>query len=231
MAIDVKNRKTKLDEDASIYAVRDENKSERQRWSEMTKAERRRHFKEYYLRVVIVVALAAAAFGYMVYDAVVSYRNQELSIAIINDVLEEEGKEAFVNEMMERLALDPKKDEVAVSDDFMMTGGGVDATTLQRLTALIFSETLDVIVADEGTFETYIENGTFCDLSEVLAPETLERYGDCVHEVNGRPVGMWLRDNEAYKGMGAHQTDPLVGIVNNSKRVPNAVAFMEYLFP
>ena len=54
MAIDVKNKKTSLDEEAAIYEKRDETESGKSRWKKMNRSQKITQFKTYYLRPLIV---------------------------------------------------------------------------------------------------------------------------------------------------------------------------------
>ena len=72
MAIDVKNKKTSLDEEAAIYEKRDEEDSGKSRWKKMNRRQKITQFKTYYLSPLIVVVFILCWVGFFIYKIVIT---------------------------------------------------------------------------------------------------------------------------------------------------------------
>jgi len=59
-------------------------------WEKMSRAEKKTQFKEYYLTPLLIGIMVICIAGYLIYDAVSSYRDIVLLTAVINDHFDEE---------------------------------------------------------------------------------------------------------------------------------------------
>ena len=65
MAVNLKGRKTSLSDEASIYAKRSENLSEKEKLEQMTGKEKWNYFAAYYLPKIAIIAVVILIAGYI----------------------------------------------------------------------------------------------------------------------------------------------------------------------
>ena len=65
MALNIKGKKTSLEEEASIYQKRQDDIPERERLKQMSGKEKRQHFKTYYLPTLLVVLAVSGVIFYI----------------------------------------------------------------------------------------------------------------------------------------------------------------------
>ena len=252
MAININNKKTKLSDEASIYTSH-KTVSEKETWKKMNRSEKRTHFKEYYLTPVLVGILVVCIAGFLVYDAVSSYRDIVLLTAVINDHFDEETLSDFNTDLLDHLGGNDKKEKVSIEDDYMLSGSnGAEALKgSEKITSYIYAKQLDTIIADEEYFNHYASLGCFHDLRTILTEEQLLKYADYLYypelEENNDPnapsglqtirpsetypCGIILSNSPVYSSLEGAQSKPIMGIVVTSGRLDNALSFLEYLFP
>jgi len=254
MAVDTKNKKTVLSDDAEIYSSH-KDIPEKEKWNKMNRSERITHFKDYYAIPLIVGIIVVVIAGYLIVDAISGYRNIVFMATIINDEIEEDALEDFNKEFLDYLGYDQKKDKSNVCDGYIISGGsGTDAVSAtEAITSYVYAKQLDAMIADEATFDHYASLGCFIDLSEILTKEQYERYSEYIYypqieEDNERenvpkpqedtirpketyPCGIYLGGSSVYKKLGGAQPNPVIGIVATSGHREDAVKFLEYLFP
>ncbi len=252
MAININHKKTKLSDEASIYTSH-KSVSEKETWKKMNRAEKKTQFKEYYLTPLLVGIMVVCIAGYLIYDAVSSYRDIILLTAVINDHFEEEVLEDFNTDLLEHLNGNSKKEKVSIEDDYMLSGsGGIEAANgSEQITSYIYAKQLDTMIADEEFFNHYASLGCFHDLRTILTEEQLAKYSDYLYypeiaENNDPnapsglqtvrpdetyPCGIILSDSPVYSSLKGAQPKPILGIVVTSGRLDNALSFLEYLFP
>ena len=251
MAIQTDNKKTTLEDDASIYSEH-KDRSDKEIWNNMNKKERSAWFKDYYLAPILAGIVIAAIAAYLIYDAVSSYRDIALFTTVINDSFDADSRDSLSDSVLEYLGGDPSKEKVDIEDNYMLSGssGSNTAAAAQRITSYIYAKQLDIIIADPDYFNHYASLGCFYDLRDILSEEQLEKYSEYIYypelEENSDtnapeelttirpdetyPCGIVLSDSSAYSSLGGAQTRPVMGIVVTSQRVSNAVKFLDYLF-
>ncbi len=232
-------KETVLDESASIYQKREE-KSEKQKWSEMDKKAKWQYFNEYYRNKLIILIVGVVAGVWLLYSVVGPSVEQVLYVAVINDYWNDAASEALELDLKEYLNAHPKWEEVMIDDSYYFLGdSSTDASQyVQKLAAYIFAGDIDMIVADEEQFEVYATQDYFVNLQEVLPADLYELVKDSlvyyksVNEENAVeiPVGIRLGDSKVYASMNNYQESPLLGIMGNSEYIDNAVAAVRYFF-
>lgn len=108
--------------------------------------------------------------------------------------------------------------------------------TLMKITALVTSKDLDIIIGDKATIDYYASAGGFHDLSKLLPDELYRRIEERIYETaeedgSLHPLAISLESTAFAESSGLHQNPPLIGIISNSKRTDTAVKLIEYLFP
>lgn len=251
MAINTNNRKTTLEDDASIYTP-DRELSEKDQWRSMNSSERKTHFKEYYMIPVIITLAITFVVGYLIYDAYINYRDVVYVSTIINDTLDPESLDSFNNDMLEYLGHDSKRKEVRFEDSYLLSGASnSDALVAkEKITSYIYAKQLDSMIADADSFDHYASLGCFSDLSQVLPEDLYNRISeyiyypniiqenspaagvsDTVRPTETYPCGINLAASSVYNELGGAQTNPVIGIVITSEHIEDTIKILEYLYP
>lgn len=119
-------RKTALDDDASIYNT-DRERTEKQKWREMDREQRKQYFADYYLRCFLYIIAAAVLFG--VWHFAKPADETVLYVAVIDESLDAEKLKRMTEELNDRFGADGKHKKVLVDDTFFMKD---DALTRMR---------------------------------------------------------------------------------------------------
>ena len=250
MAIDTRNKKTTLNEDASIY-TKDRELSEKELWKSMNSNQKKTQFREYYMVPLVAGIAVCFIIGFLIYDAVISYREVAYLTTIVNDSLDENKLKEFNHDILEYLGYDDKKEEVRFEDNYILSGGtssDVLAAT-ESITSYIYAKRLDAMIADSASFNHYATLGCFVDLKEALSPEQYEKYEQYLYypelEKNDSPVpdtlgnrptetyacGIILSDSEKYKSLEPAQAQPILGFIITSDNLNESIRILEYLYP
>lgn len=250
MAINIKDKKTTLDEEAAIYK-KDREQSEKELWKSMNSEQKKVQFREYYMVPLIAGIAICCIIGFLIYDAVISYRDVVYMSTIINDSLDADKLETFNHDILEYLGYNDKKEAVHFEDNYLLSGGtSSDAlATTESITSYIYAKKLDSMIADSASFNHYATLGCFVDLKEVLTPEQFEKYSPYIYypeleksdspvpdSDNNRPTetyacGIILSDCEKYKSLGPAQTKPILGFITTSDHLEDSIKILEYLYP
>lgn len=224
----------KLDDNASIYARREE-LTERQKLKEMDKKERWQYFKEYYFVKLILICAAAFAVCYVVYTMVKPRIETVFYAAIMYDIIPEENRDGFISDLETLLDVDTEKQNVFIDDNYL-TEMGTGMSGMERIQTYMYAGQVDVLIADRETFGTLTKAGCFLDLAELFPTETYSKLSSTVYtgkseeDNRERAYGFYLTDCEKYRELGVTMKEPVIGIVANTKYKDNAVKVIDYLF-
>lgn len=249
MALNTKNKKTSLDEDAFIYEKRDEEESEKSKWGKMSREQKMVHFKTYYLRPLIVICLVVAVAVFFFYKDVIQKRAVVYQCAIVNEKAMEIPIDEFGNRFVESMVLEPERNEAVFSlyytnQELASQAGTSASNDLTRLSSMIYAASLDSMIAGEEDLQVYLKNRFFVDLTELLGEEELgriqdrlyipESVGEFVNE-EGHPYGIYLDGNKEYQqifeGSVPVVEKPILGIIFNSENKEVSKQFLYFLFP
>ena len=101
-------KKTALDDDAYLYQKREE-KTEKEKWSEMNRHQRMQYFLDYYLVKLLVFTGIILAVVLFVWNFISkSKEDTVLYVAVVDEVLQTEGTEKLKEELTEYLGADGK---------------------------------------------------------------------------------------------------------------------------
>ncbi len=246
MAINLKGKKTKLDERASIYVQRDEGESEKSRWGRMNWRERLIHLKTYYLRIAIIAVVVAAVAGYFIYHDVFLKRETIYHCALINEMAKEVSVDALADDFTMKIGFDPSRNMTSfhlyyTDTELANQVGATTAADLTQVSSMIYAASLDSVIAGAEDFAMYLENGFFVDLTEFLTAQELEKLQDYLYVPEGRqnpdghPYGIILGGNEVYRKMfengGGIVEKPIFGVVFNSENKERSRQLLYYFFP
>lgn len=176
--------KTKLDDDAVLYQKREE-KDERQKWEKLDRKGKWQYFKDYYLLKVVLLLVVLAILGSVVYTMVKPRPEIILNVVVINQTMEEGQREAFLTDLSNFLKIDEKEQKIQLEDNYRLDMEKVDEMTMASQTKMMANASageLDVVIADRQTFEHYMEQGMFVDLSQILPEDLYRRLEDQMAE-------------------------------------------------
>jgi len=227
-----------LDDNASIYAPRDE-KSEKEKFKEMNFQEKVSYYKSYYLSKTIIGLIILGFAAYFVYTIVSPKPVTVLNAAILNYPFSDEAIDKMTSDMENRLIGDNDMEEVFIDASYYLgSGNDVSEYTMgaqQKLTTYIAAGDIDVIIAPESAFQSYTTAGFFSKLTDLLPTEMITALSDSVFEssTSDNPVsgayGIYLDKAELFKGASSAADRPVFGIVVNSKNQDNSVDYLKYL--
>lgn len=235
-AVNVSDKKTVLDDSASIYHPHGE-RTEKETWKELKGFSAKwTHFKSYYLRNFIFVLAGVALVVYIIYSVVKPQKERELFVAILDGVMLDEDVDVLQQEYEAYFNLDREKQEM-LFDTTMYLSVQKDTVSAQKFSAYLFAKELDVVIVGESYFQGIASN-CFFPLSEQLPEDLYAQYADrfCMaskQDENGnaseekQPYGLYVTDLLA---VNPDCEEPLViAICGNSDHKENAEAFLRYL--
>ena len=238
---DFTETRTVLDDDAGIYQKREE-KTEKEKWQEMDKEEKRRYFKDYYLLRVFLIILALAGIAYTAYSFLKPKLPVAFYMAYVYGEIDDEGADFVREEFALKAGINMEDEQVIISDEFYTDDtNGLSAT--EKIISLSYTNQLDVVVADEEYFEEMASNGNMVNLKEYLGEELYARIEPYIYScgyseliLNGKeddrvyPFGFYVKDNEIYKKIGCTELEnPVMGIMDSSVHKERTLKFIEYM--
>lgn len=219
--------------------LKEESKRERQKLSQMSGRDKLWYIWEYYkfhiIATILVIGLAVS-----IGTAIYSNRfDNALYMLVLND---KSGGENSTEEMSQSLEeyLKLGKDEQVLIDDSLSVS--FDSTTtemgyasLAKITALITTKDLDVIIADTASMEHFGGLGAFTDLGKELPADLYELVKDHLYytispDGVSYPCAISLESTD-FSGMsGVKLTPPYLGILSNTQHKEASLALIRYLF-
>ncbi len=233
--MDLSEKKTALDDSASIYQKREE-KSDRAKWKELKGFKAKwDHFKAYYLLKTFIWVCVIAFVGYMVYEMFAPEPERLIYVAVLDTVLMNDVMEELQTGFEEHMGMDEKKQDTYF-DNTMNVSNTRDAASAQMFTVHAYVGDIDVLIAPESVINqyagTYIRNLSM-QLPEDLYEEVTDRL--CYVSANGQegnpefsnPFGIYISD--LVEPSPYCNEEIVLAISGNSKRGENAVEFIRYL--
>lgn len=232
-----------LDDDAYIYQKK-EQKTEKQKWKEMDKNQRKQYFLDYYLFKTVTGILICAIALFLTWHCLKPTEENILYVAVIDESLDEDKIRLMTEELNTLYKTDGKFQKVLIDDSFYMKD---DA--LSKLEIYLHSSQIDVIITDERLYTQFAGYGFLKDLSEALEGQK-EKYEDCFlytagylddpeeetafedHETGQGeifPYGMDISESKKFADMKNYIEKPVFAIAVNAPNQDNAAAFLEYL--
>lgn len=246
MAQNIKYKKSSLKDDASIYKKRDEDESEKSRWSKMDRRQRWTHFKTYYLRFVVIGCIVLLLAGFFFYRDVLHRTEVIYRCALINEIAVEAPILAFADGFLESMNIDTERNDASfhlyyTNSEAAEKVGASLSSDLTHVSSLIYAGKLDSMIADQQDFDGYLEKNFFTDLTELLTEEQLALIQDKLYipdvpeNTEKHPYGVYLDGNEVYGRIfemgGGMVEKPIFGVMINSQNKEASRQFLYYLFP
>lgn len=132
-----------------------------------------------------------------------------------------------------------KKDKVEVDSSlyisFEESTSQLDYASLAKMTAIVASKDLDVLISDSPAVEHYASNGAFLNLEEVLPADLWDMVKDDVYmakDENGNsfPAAISLNNSYFHEKTGTQMKEAYFSLINNSTRTDTAFEFLRYLY-
>lgn len=230
---------TVLDDTAEIYKRRAQ-KSEKQKFSEMSFKEKVTYFNNYYRITTIVIIGVIAAAAYIIYSIVTPKPETVLYAAVINSVIDDQAAASLQTDFGNKLGIDPNTQEIMIDSSFLLgTDNNMSEYTMsaqQKLGTYLYAGQIDVIIAPESVIANYAHMGSLSKLTEELPTSLISTltdsfyFSDTEDDSTSSAYGIYLDNAKIYNNKGVLMDKPVIGIVVNSKYKQNAVELIKYLF-
>lgn len=235
--MDIKYKKTKLDDDAVMY-----NKSKdtvtKEELKNLPFKKKLQYFIDYYAKAVIIGILIIAAVFSLLNTTIFNRSTCRLSLMFLNDC-QIEDTESPAASLEEYFALENKNDYVSVENlntsDYQM-----NMTFVTRIGA----DSTDLIICSRDSFTEQAEKGFLADLSEVL-PEDLydslsgqllegkvaetDNEGNVISYSEPMLMGIDVSDSSFLAECNLYCTDPVLCVVANAPNLDNAIKAVSYI--
>lgn len=138
----------------------------------------------YYYKIHTLVVIAVIALAVSLIHSFVTNKDYAFYAVLINVDHSRISDNQWGEEFTEYAGIDTEEYQVYM--DTSMTISNLDYSTssyanIEKLMAMIYSGTIDVIVTDTGSFESYAQNEYFLNLETILPEKTLEKYQDYLY--------------------------------------------------
>lgn len=170
--MNIENKKTALDDDASIYQrveSTESAKTERQKLSELSFKGKLRYLWDYYALTAFLVLL----FGGLIVAVLVTVLRHkpttEATIIFIDDVWQPETIESYADDLLKQVRPDADDSVISVTNGYRSSSSN-DALAISTR---IFAQEIDLIVAPKEFLESYAENDSLCPFD--ILPDDLKR--------------------------------------------------------
>ena len=132
-----------------------------------------------------------------------------------------------------------KKDKVELDTSlyisFGKTTSELDYASLAKVTAIVASQDLDIMIADTAAVDHYAANGGFLNLEEALPADVWEMVKDDIYMAkdesgNSFPAAINLDHSHFREKAGTQMDEAYFTLVSNYNRIDTAIEFLRYLY-
>ncbi len=156
---------------------------EKQKLSEMSGAEKKQYFIDYYLKFVIGVCVVILILIWMIVDLALNMRNVVVTGGVVNVVMSDEGYDYLQDDYLEFLQLSTKGNKAYLGNIFL---NGDDPQSYTVFNAEIATNTYNYVITDNDGLEFMAKVECLADMNEVLDKDLYDK----------------LKDNLVYKKSG-----------------------------
>lgn len=220
--------------------LKQEAREEREKLKNMSLKDKLWYIWEYYkvhiIGVVVVLAVVISVSTTM-------YNNRfdtALYCVVVNNRTSEPGNETQVlEELREYLGLSDIREIVYDSSMFVSYGDNsmseLSYATMAKISALVASRDLDVMISDSENIDHYSLLGGVSDLEQVLPPDLYEQLKDRMYyaaDENGvtHACAVSLEGTKFAEDMNLVMDPPLISLFSNSEHIDNGIALLHYIF-
>ncbi|MDR1770770.1 MAG: extracellular solute-binding protein [Hungatella sp.] len=223
--------------------LKDSLREERDKLKNMSVKDRLWYIWEYY-KIPIIIAVVAVVFISSIGSAVYNNRFETaLSCVILNSSPAGEANSAddYFNQGF-RQYIDLKED-VKIDVDYSMSPTFDESSMneftyaqLAKITAMISSKSLDVMIGKPDTIDHFGEMGGFIDLKELLPADVYDKVKENLYFVTNQETGektacgILISSTDFSKKTGLIIDDPVLSVMSNSTHTDTAVELIRYVF-
>lgn len=234
--MDIKNKKTALGDDASIYS-RNRDAATKENMKNLTPKERFQYFLDYHSKKVIVILLIVAFAGMMLYETVLNPSTCVFSVACVDDVSFSDIDNAQID-LEEYIEIENENDYGSVSYYNREDYNSNTAFITHMLTG-----TIDIVLCSEEYFQTASEQGMFADLSTLLPEDVYESLSERMIEskiadtdTDGTvlsygeelPYGIDISGSSKFEEFGGIGDKPILCVATSSQNTENILKIITY---
>lgn len=229
MAVNLKGKKTSLEEEASIYQKRQDDIPERERFRHMSIKEKRQHFKTYYLPSLLIILAVAAVVFYIIWVDFINKSNIYMKCAILNESITDSALTELSDDFTESMGMDSSKNKTSfylyyTRSDVAMDMGADTGSDLSEISSRLVASSLDCMIAsEEDVKDSYMKNGFMLNLNELLTRDELARLEGHLYkkENNDNQVyGIQLKQCAAYQALFSDRSplveEPILFVITNA---------------
>lgn len=219
--------------------LKNEAREEQAKLKKMSFRDKLWYIWEYYkihMLIGCVILFFLYALGTIFYQK--SFTTQLFFIVMNDRSGSEADYEGLANNFKTRMGYG-KKDKVEVDSSlyisFEENTSQLDYASLAKMTAIVASKDLDVLISDSPAVEHYASNGAFLNLEEVLPADLWDMVKDDVYmakDENGNPfpAAISLDNSYFHEKTGTKMEEAYFSLINNSTRTDTAFEFLRYLY-
>ncbi|WP_313151735.1 hypothetical protein [Lacrimispora sp.] len=223
--------------------LKDSLREERDKLKNMSLKDRLWYIWEYY-KIPIIIAVVAVVFISSIGSAVYNNRFETaLSCVIINSspTGETDSVDDYFNQGF-RQYIDLKEDakiDVDYSMSLTFDESSMNEFTyaqMAKITAMISSKSLDVMIGKPDTIDHFGEMGGFVDLKELLPADVYDKAKEnfyfVINQETGEKAacGILIGNTDFCKKTGLIIDDPILAVMSNSTHTDTAVELIRYVF-
>lgn len=222
-------------------SIKEQAKQERKKFREIQGFSKKAGYIWDYYRYLIFGIIIAAAFAVSIGNTI--YRNikytQIFYCAIFNNYMTDDMLTGLQDGFEAYYELDPESETMYFDSSYMLSEKEEDFeaayATVQKIGAMVAAKTVDVMMGDEYTLAQYAEQSYFYNLEEILPPDVLDAVSGYLLYYTGEeglnlPYALDISSSRLVQDKIIYTTDPVLGIVVNSKHPEVAVEFIRYAF-
>lgn len=174
---------------------------------------------------VVITSIYHSTFDTALYTIVVNNRSEEeINYAVLQEdfaVYQSLGKKELVNAESVYITYGDNASELSYA-------------TMAKISALVFSNELDIIIGDEETIRHFASLNGYLDLENSLSPELLAFMQNRLYYAAGedgveRAYAVDISGTAFAANAHLGQEPPLLGIISNTARRDNTDAFLRYI--
>ena len=164
--------------------------SEKEKLSEMTKAEKFAYFKEYYFKTCIVIVIGLALLTWFCIDMISSMKHVIVCGGVLNCYITDEGSAFLKEDYMTYLGASEKSNRVDFVSSILLTKEQPESYTMFQ--AEMAAGTYNYIITDKEGLDYIAKIECISDMNEAMSPELKSRveanlvykkYGDTDEEM------------------------------------------------
>ncbi len=218
--------------------LKENSREERQKLKAMPWKDRLWYIWEYYK----VHMLGLVILGFVIYlIATILYNQtfeQRLYYVVMNNTTPSSANFDAINQEFKDLMGYGKKDTVtgdgSVYLNFGETASEMDYAYMAKVSALVASQELDMLITDESTFQHYAESDAFMNLEEALPEDLWEQLQDQIlYTADGSgqefPCGIEISNTRFPEDAGVSISPCYLGIISNTNHFDTVISWIRFI--